>query len=218
MLRKTIAASLFCAIASFACADAATLVGQTVSIDLNVVAPVGISVDGGFTQTVVLPAGGGPAYGDFNLDAYYEFNAGPHGDLFTLSSRQFPSDFSFTPGAPGPDIGECDCTFPTPYPGIVTFTLSNLTFPTPLKAFNIIKQFSDVHVTSLTDTSVAFTFTNDVDAQNGTYYFIGQFVTAADLPVTPVPEPSTWAMMLLGFAGVGFMVYRRKSKPALVAA
>jgi hypothetical protein len=28
-----------------------------------------------------------------------------------------------------------------------------------------------------------------------------------------VPEPSTWAMMLLGFAGVGFMAYRRKSKP-----
>ena len=24
-----------------------------------------------------------------------------------------------------------------------------------------------------------------------------------------VPEPSTWAMMILGFAGVGFMAYRR---------
>jgi PEP-CTERM motif len=35
---------------------------------------------------------------------------------------------------------------------------------------------------------------------------------------TAVPEPSTWAMMILGFAGVGFMAYRRKSKPALMAA
>jgi PEP-CTERM motif len=26
----------------------------------------------------------------------------------------------------------------------------------------------------------------------------------------PIPEPSTWAMMILGFAGVGFMAYRRK--------
>jgi hypothetical protein len=26
-----------------------------------------------------------------------------------------------------------------------------------------------------------------------------------------VPEPSTWAMMMLGFFGVGFMAYRRKS-------
>jgi outer membrane lipase/esterase len=33
-----------------------------------------------------------------------------------------------------------------------------------------------------------------------------------------VPEPSTWAMMLLGFAGVGFMAYRRRAKPELMAA
>jgi hypothetical protein len=25
-----------------------------------------------------------------------------------------------------------------------------------------------------------------------------------------VPEPSTWAMMILGFCGLGFMAYRRK--------
>ena len=35
-----------------------------------------------------------------------------------------------------------------------------------------------------------------------------------------VPEPSTWVMMILGFAGVGFMTYRRsrKSTMALTAA
>jgi hypothetical protein len=33
-----------------------------------------------------------------------------------------------------------------------------------------------------------------------------------------VPEASTWAMMILGFAGIGFMAYRRKSNPALIAA
>ena len=44
-------------------------------------------------------------------------------------------------------------------------------------------------------------------------------VAIATAPVTPaVPEPSTWAMMLLGFTGIGFMAYRRKSKPALMAA
>jgi hypothetical protein len=37
-------------------------------------------------------------------------------------------------------------------------------------------------------------------------------------PLTAVPEPSTWAMMILGFAGIGFTAYRRKSKPALMAA
>ena len=45
------------------------------------------------------------------------------------------------------------------------------------------------------------------------------FSTDATLTVTSgVPEPSTWAMMILGFAGIGFMAYRRKSKPALMAA
>jgi PEP-CTERM motif len=36
--------------------------------------------------------------------------------------------------------------------------------------------------------------------------------------LTAVPEPSTWAMMILGFAGVSFMAYRRKAKPALMVA
>ena len=36
--------------------------------------------------------------------------------------------------------------------------------------------------------------------------------------VSGVPEPATWAMMILGFAGIGFMAYRRKLKPALMAA
>ena len=42
----------------------------------------------------------------------------------------------------------------------------------------------------------------------------GAFLTIA----APVPELSTWAMMIVGFAGIGFMAYRRKSKPALMAA
>jgi len=37
-------------------------------------------------------------------------------------------------------------------------------------------------------------------------------------PVTAaVPEPSTWAMMMLGFAGVGFMTYRRRKTAARAA-
>jgi len=36
-------------------------------------------------------------------------------------------------------------------------------------------------------------------------------ISAARL-TAPVPEPATWAMMVLGFLGVGFMAYRRKSQ------
>jgi hypothetical protein len=41
---------------------------------------------------------------------------------------------------------------------------------------------------------------------------------SATFNIANVPEPSTWAMMVLGFAGMGFMAYRRKSKPGLTAA
>jgi hypothetical protein len=33
-------------------------------------------------------------------------------------------------------------------------------------------------------------------------------------PVSAVPEPATWAMLLLGFFGIGVMAYRQQSKPA----
>jgi hypothetical protein len=32
-----------------------------------------------------------------------------------------------------------------------------------------------------------------------------------------VPEPSTWVMMILGFAGVGYMAYRRRNKTAMLS-
>jgi hypothetical protein len=35
--------------------------------------------------------------------------------------------------------------------------------------------------------------------------------------VTPVPEPSTWAMMLAGFVGIGFLGYRQTAKARLAA-
>ena len=38
-----------------------------------------------------------------------------------------------------------------------------------------------------------------------------QYVTAT---ISAVPEPSTWAMMILGFAGVGFLAYRRRNQAA----
>jgi PEP-CTERM motif len=38
------------------------------------------------------------------------------------------------------------------------------------------------------------------------------------IPVQAVPEPSTWAMLILGFVGIGFMAYRRQAKPSVVFA
>jgi hypothetical protein len=42
-------------------------------------------------------------------------------------------------------------------------------------------------------------------------YLGGQYVFL----LTPVPEPSTWALMLIGFAGLGYAGFRRASKTPL---
>ena len=65
---------------------------------------------------------------------------------------------------------------------------------------------------------------------NGTVEFLGTFTSLSWInpvaenwygfevgfqSVAPIPEPSTWAMLILGFFGIGFMAYRRKNKGSL---
>ena len=88
---------------------------------------------------------------------------------------------------------------------------------------------------TLLGTTFDFTEIGNSSSDPGTAIFIGassdnsldpitrmnfQIATASKNPnefaiggVGAVPEPSTWAMMILGFAGIGFMAYRRQSKP-----
>lgn len=70
------------------------------------------------------------------------------------------------------------------------------------------------------DTSTAGTHTSTSDFSHSLHLFIDvpdgfTFDTASghdysSAGVGAVPEPSTWAMLLIGFAGVGFLAYRRK--------
>nr|WP_084777368.1 PEP-CTERM sorting domain-containing protein [Bradyrhizobium sp.] len=47
----------------------------------------------------------------------------------------------------------------------------------------------------------------------------GTTETAFEFAFTsPVPEASTWAMMMLGFAGLGFMAYRRRNQASALTA
>jgi hypothetical protein len=65
-----------------------------------------------------------------------------------------------------------------------------------------------------------FFFGTDLLASSATLLLVdgnGHFSTTTFDTVAAVPEPSTWAMMILGFAGIGFMAYRRKNKMALSA-
>jgi hypothetical protein len=79
----------------------------------------------------------------------------------------------------------------------------------PAGPYNIYQNFT-VSVVGTGSDALVFTTANDPN-----------FTYLDDVSLTPassVLEPSTWAMMILGFAGIGLMAYRRKSKPALMAA
>jgi hypothetical protein len=71
------------------------------------------------------------------------------------------------------------------------------------------------NVLTVLDVNVFDNWDGNVQFEQNVANFLGQ-----DGPIAAVPETSTWAMMILGFAGVGFMGYRRsrKSTMALSAA
>ena len=57
----------------------------------------------------------------------------------------------------------------------------------------------------------------------GTWVLINEIWYYTSYSVTPaitgvILEPSTWAMMILGFFGVGFMAYRRRNQTAALVA
>jgi hypothetical protein len=71
--------------------------------------------------------------------------------------------------------------------------------------------------TSIPGGSAAFSSVGFLYSSYDTYLFHGgpppediYSSISGSLVTTAVPEPSTWAMMLLGFAGLGFMGYRRR--------
>jgi hypothetical protein len=116
-------------------------------------------------------------------------------------------------------------------PQLLTITLLN---PVTAIGFNFGELFGTAHPFNITlGNGFSFALSGNPDA----FAFFGAVsdtafssltISATDFPaidnlafgdgVSAVPEPSTWAMMILGFAGIGFMAYRRKSKPALIVA
>jgi hypothetical protein len=94
------------------------------------------------------------------------------------------------------NAGSAPFSFDTAGIGFFVAGIAQLgTPPDPFTAFNI---FDNGNPSGILSTSAS----NDVNAEfNGTYSIT---------EVAAVPEPSTWAMMILGFCGLGFMASRRR--------
>jgi hypothetical protein len=86
--------------------------------------------------------------------------------------------------------------------GVTSFTLLNAT------TSSFVGFVSDGVITSLTVSSIQ-------PASSGALWPTVDNFTLAQGLTSAVPEPSTWAMMILGFAGVGYMTYRRRRTAAI---
>jgi hypothetical protein len=111
----------------------------------------------------------------------------------------------------------CNPTFTSPNnPSTILFQISTDNFTTNIQEIAFVTSppadAGVVHdVTGSFTTTGPFSF-RIADAAN---LASGNDFAIDDLNISPVPEASTWAMMILGFLGVGFMAYRRKNTPAL---
>jgi hypothetical protein len=66
---------------------------------------------------------------------------------------------------------------------------------------------------TLTNCNRYFTFTDSTAGSLISGFSISSSTNSFELTnISAVPEPATWAMMILGFCGVGFMAYRRNNK------
>lgn len=87
-----------------------------------------------------------------------------------------------------------------------TLLTTNVAANTPMQWYDFV---TTVNIAVAGDYTTTFTFATD--GRPAKDVVIDQaFVVAG-----AVPEPSTWAMMILGFLGIGFVAYRRKAPPAL---
>jgi hypothetical protein len=118
----------------------------------------------------------------------------PIGDIFTDLTIVAPKGYTFTDLQfsilSGPDF-----TVTSSNGGIVN--ISNV--PSGNRDWTVF----DLGAAGLTSVTISATKAGDGFTQIKQFEVSG--LTAA------VPEPSTWAMMILGFAGLGYMAYRRKS-------
>jgi hypothetical protein len=128
-------------------------------------------------------------------DTLTSVSASLTGTATWTSTADTPSLFALL--SPGNPANDSQLFFT---PGTITFAISDN--PTDLNDF---KGTGSVHVLlALATSDTGDTFATGASGLMGTITYT--YTPSASFPV---PEPSTWAMLLLGFAGLGLLGYRK---------
>ena len=152
----------------------------------------------------------------------YSFNIDvSHGQSVNLDPAA-ALGYIFSIGASGPNFASVklpDLGLSHPY-SLYLWNGSSFVFDTKLAA-NTLFDFGPGGVSKFEILGIDASL--GLDPNNSTA-FVTQVAFTGDGPftgtmtaVSAVPEPSTWAMMILGFCGLGFLAYRRKNQSALSA-
>ncbi|MGA8448145.1 MAG: PEP-CTERM sorting domain-containing protein [Roseiarcus sp.] len=129
------------------------------------------------------------------------------GNIITFDLPQHPTPDSYTLGQFF-TFTSVDGTFdgtPTVFDGATFWNPDQDTGDLHLDSFS--PYFGDILYTGM-ESSPTFK-TGSFDIGDGEFSYT--------LTISAVPEPSTWGLMLLGFAGLGFAGYRRSVKAAAAA-
>jgi hypothetical protein len=124
------------------------------------------------------------------------------------------NNWSFTPIPPNTNCGDPGCftqggAVASSNPLLNNFVFSSATTNAGLGASNyfyIIQPWNNGG-----SNTIAAQYAVGGDPNSYIDLYNGQYVPANWSLTTAVPEPASWAMMILGFLAVGFMSYRRKS-------
>ncbi len=170
--------------------------GYTTVMTFDSAPATGWSFSGGITQSVSNTTAAEPA-GDTSV-----YGAGEPGNSLTVTAPKDLSDLSVY-------IGSLDSyntiSFYNGATLVGSFTGTALALPIS----------NGDQLNGLTNRRYDFTFTGGTDVNKIVFASTKPAFEIDNLAIAGVPEPATWAMMLLGFGFVGFMMRSNRQKTGL---